>query len=250
MAIKTDTEPKHRPAALVDPTWRPLYKVGAVALIVAGVAYLIITVTSSIIGVAPSNTAKYLHALMTHLGTATFTYTVVAVADLALIPAALALYFALRSISKGWMLLATVVLLIYVAIDISTFVPTAFALVTLGSHPQNAAILGAEHFGLATVSLSQFFGWVFPDIAFLIIAVAIRVGHLGRFTSLLGFLLVPLSLLGGIAFLDPVNSLQKFQLPALAVQGFFSLALGFMLLRLDRGASSRSSSRTVAMPIR
>lgn len=42
------------------------------------------------------------------------------------------------------------------------------------------------------------------------------------------------SIIGGIAFLHPVTSLQNLQLPALAVLGFFSLALGTKLLRLDR----------------
>ncbi len=73
--------------------------------------------------------------------------------------------------------------------------------------------------GLATVSLSQFIGWVFPAFGFLIIAVVIRVGNFGRFTSLLGFLTVILTIIGGTAFLHPVTSLQKFQLPGLAMLG-------------------------------
>jgi len=177
---------------------------------------------------------KYLHALVVHSGAASFTYAVVAIADFALIPAALALYFALKGISKSWMLLAAVIILTYVAIDISTFVSAAFALVTLAREAQTATVVSAENFGLATVSLSQFIGWVFPAFAYLIIAVVVRVGHLGRLTSLLGFLTVITSVIGGIGFLHPVTSLQNLQLPALALFGLFSLALGIMLLRLDR----------------
>lgn len=132
------------------------------------------------------------------------------------------------------MLLATAIILTYMAIDISTFASTAVALVVLAHEAQSAAVVSAEHFGLATVSLSQFIGWVFPAFGYLIIAVVIRVGHLGRLTSLLGFLTVILTIIGGIAFLHPVTSLQKFQLPGLAMLGLFSLALGIMLLRLDR----------------
>jgi hypothetical protein len=128
----------------------------------------------------------------------------------------------------------TVIILTYVAIDISTFVSVAIALLALARDTQSATIVSAEHFGLATVPLSQFIGWVSPPFAFLIIAVVVRVGHLGRFTSLLGFLTVITSIIGGIAFLHPVTSLQNFQLPALALLGLFSLALGIMLLRLDR----------------
>jgi hypothetical protein len=211
-----------------------LYKIGGIALLAEGLAYLIITVTSPIIGVAPGNNMKYLHALAAHSVTASFTYAVVAIADFALIPAPLALYVALKDVSKSWMLLATAIILTYVAIDISTFVSTAFALVVLAREAQSAAVVSVEHFGLATVSLSQFIGWVFPGFGFLIIAVVIRVGHFGRFTSLLGFLTVILTIIGGITFLHPVTSLQKFQLPGLAMLGLFSLALGIMLLRLGR----------------
>ena len=82
-----------------------MYKIGGIALLAEGLAYLIVTVTSPIIGVAPGNNMKYLHALTAHSGTAGFTYAVVAIADFALIPAALALYVALKDVSKSWMLL-------------------------------------------------------------------------------------------------------------------------------------------------
>lgn len=134
--------------------------IGAIALLVEGLAYLTITVASPIIGVAPGNNMKYLHALTVHSGIAAFTYAVVAIADFALIPAALALYLALKEISKSWMLLATVIILTYVAIDISIFVSVTIALVALAHEPQSATIISAEHFGLATLPLSQFIGWV------------------------------------------------------------------------------------------
>ena len=157
-----------------------MYKVGGIALLVEGLAYLVITVTSPIIGVAPGNTQKYLHALAVHSGTARFTYAVVAVADLTLILGALALFVALKEVNKSWMLLATAIILTYVAIDISTFVSTALGLVVLTHEAQSAAVVSAEQFGLSTISLSQFFGWVFPPLGFLILAVAIRRGRFGR----------------------------------------------------------------------
>jgi hypothetical protein len=101
----------------------------------------------------------------------------------------------------------------YVAIDISTFVSVAVALVALAHETQSATIASAEHFGLATVSLSQFISWVFPAFAYLVIAVVIRVGRLGRFTSLLGFLTVITTVIGGIAFLHPNTSLRTCSFP-------------------------------------
>ena len=63
------------------------------------------------------------------------------------------------------MLLATAIDLINAAIDISTFVSTALGLVELTHEAQRAAVVSAEQFGLSTISLSHFFGWVFPSSA-------------------------------------------------------------------------------------
>ena len=127
--------------------------------------------------------------------------------------------------------------------DISTFVSVSFALVALGHEPQSTAIVGAEHFGLATVQLSQFIGWVYPAIAYLIIAVVIRVRGLGRITALLGFLVFLTNIVGGISFLHPVNSVQKYQDPGLFLLGLYSLALGILLFKFEN-QTSRTPART------
>jgi len=55
---------------------------------------------------------------------------------------------------------------------------------------------------------------------------------------LLGFLTVITTVIGGIAFVHPVTSLQNLQLPGLALLGLFTLALGIKLLRLDRNPNA------------
>ena len=232
------------PTEPVDHTWNWLYKVGGIALFVEGIAYVIILVTGPMLGAAPGNNENYLHALASHPGLASFSYGVTAAADFVLIPAALALYMAFKGVSKTWMLIAAAILLTYVAIDISTFVSTSTTLVTLTQSyasttnaTQQAAILGAEYYGLATVPLSQFIGWVFPPFAFLIIAGCVRRGKFGRGVPLLGYFLFLLSVGGGIAFLDPIPYLQSFQLPALALYALYMFALGNILVKLGRHRS-------------
>jgi hypothetical protein len=217
-----------------DSSWKTLFRIGGFALLVEGVAYLVIIATATMIGAGPANNMTYLNALGAHSVAANVSYSVTAIADFALIPAALALYLALRDISRSWMLLATAILLTYVAIDISTFVLTAFALVALASLPQSAGIVAAEHFGLATVPLSQFWGWVYPPIAFLIIVLVMRAGHLNRWTRLAGVATVIASTLGGFGFLFPVAYLLNFQFLALALYALFMFGLGAMLLRWDK----------------
>jgi len=209
--------------------------------LVEALAYFVILVASPMMGAGPGNSENYLRALASHAGLANFTYAVVAIADFVLVPAALALYLALKGVSKSWMLIAAAIIMTYVAIDISTFVLTSTTLVTLTQSyaasvnaTQRAAILGAEYYGLATVPLSQFIGYAFPPFAFLIVAGAVRRGKFGRGIPLLGYFLFLLSVGGGIGFLDPIPYLLEFQLPALAVYGLFMLALGLMLIRLGR----------------
>ena len=161
--IRTLSEGKNQ----VDMSWKTLYKVGGIACLVEGVAYLMLTAMGPMIGVAPGNTLTWLNALATHPQLAVFDYGVVTgIADFVLIPAALALYFALRGVSKSWMLVATGIILTYVAIDISTFVSegpngslTTFA--SLASGARFAPLL------VATVTLcpASIMLWVYNLVA-------------------------------------------------------------------------------------
>jgi hypothetical protein len=76
-------------------------------------------------------------------------------ADLVLIPGALAHYIALRKFHKTARLIATGILLTYVAVDISTFVITSATITMLTQNAatniaQRAAMPGAEFYGLAS----------------------------------------------------------------------------------------------------
>lgn len=224
----------------VDHSWNSLYKIGGIALLVEGITYLMITAMGPMMGVPPGNTLTWLNALAAHPQLAVLDYgAVTGVADFVLVPAAFALYFALRGVSKSWMLVAMGIILTYVAIDISTFVSTAIDLTWLTQNyaattdaAQRAAIMGAEYSALSTIPLSQFLGWTYPPFAFLIIAGAVRRSKLARGVPLLGYFTVIFSIAGGISFLDPIAYFQNFQLPALAVYGLFMLGLGRMLWKL------------------
>src|SRR5579872_7321311 len=121
---------------LDDPKWKALYEVGAIALLMEGIAYLIIVVTSSMIGAPPGNNFQFLNALAAHPSTAYFTYGVIALADLALLPGAITLYLALKSVNKKWITIATGIIFFYVVVDILTFLRTAISLVSLSQSAQ------------------------------------------------------------------------------------------------------------------
>lgn len=88
-----------------DTNWKAMFKIGGFALLVEGVAYLVIIATIPVIGAPPANNMTYLHALGAHSVAANLSYSVTAIGDFALIPAALALYLALRNVIRSWMLI-------------------------------------------------------------------------------------------------------------------------------------------------
>lgn len=209
---------------------------------VEGISYLIITVTGAMIGVSPGNNEKWLHAVATHPELSEATYGLLTgIADLVVIPGAFALYLALGKVHKAAMLIATGILLTYVAVDISTFVSTSVTITMLTQNyaattnsTQRAAILGAEYYGLATIPLSQFFGWFFPSFGYLIAALVIRSGNFGRVTAVLGILASVFDIAGSFAFWYPGSYLESFLTPGLALLGLFALFAGIMLIRLGR----------------
>jgi hypothetical protein len=223
-----------RPEYLADDKWKMWYKIGGIALLVEGMTYLMILVTSPMIGAAPGNNLQYLSALAAHAGLANFTYYAILLADLILIPGSYGLYRAFKSTNR-MMLVATALIWIYVVVDLLTFVPAAISLVALSQQAQTTSVLATEHSLLAIVPLSQFFGWVEPPIAFALWIAIFRRANFGRFARIFGFFLVPFSVLGGISFLVPTSAyLQNFQLPALAVYGIFFLGLAEVMFRLHK----------------
>ena len=201
-----------RQAYLDEPKWKTLFETGAIALLVEGIAYLVIVVTSSMIGAPPGNNFQFLNALAAHPSAAYFTYGVIALAHLTLLPGAITLYLALKNVDKKWMTIATGIIFFYVVVDILTFVQTAISLVSLSQSAQTASVLAAEKSELLIMPLSQFFGWVVPPVAFVIWISTMRKAHMGAFSRVFGFFTVLFSVVGGISFLVPTYaSLQNFQ---------------------------------------
>jgi len=214
------------------PSSKSWYVIGGVALLVQGLAYAFIVGAGTMISVAPANSVQYLNALAAHASTARFEYLVTAVADLAFVPAAIALYLLLKDVSKTLVTVATVLILAYVVIDMSTFVHAALSLTVLSQSVQTASVLASEHAALSVVPLSQFFGWVEPPFAFAMYILVLRKANLGRFARIFGIFLVMFSIMGGLGFLFPSYTyLASFEVPAFAAYVLFFLGFGEAILR-------------------
>lgn len=224
---------------------------GGIAFVIAGGAYLVITVTGAMIGVSPGDNVRWLAALAARPTLSIVTYGVLTgVADLGLIPAVLALYLTLARFRRSAMLLASVILLVYVAVDMSTFVPTAIALTRLSAThatttdiAQRTALTGAMTYGVATIPFSQFFGWFFPSLGYLLVAWTLRTARLAARVAVLGFLAAAFDIAGSLSFLWPGQYWDTFVTPGLALLGLFQVFAGLLLLRLARQPLGASTSQ-------
>ena len=206
--------------------------IAGVALVVQGLAYALMVGAGMQVNVAPANSVQYLDALAAHASAAKFEYLVTAAADLAFVPAAIALYLLLKNVSKILVTVATVLILAYVVIDMSTFVPAALSLAYLSQSAQTASVVSSEHAALSVVPLSQFFGWVEPPVAFAMYILVLRKANLGRFARIFGIFLVMFSIMGGLGFLFPSSTyLANFEVPAFAAYVLFFLGFGEAILR-------------------
>lgn len=202
------------------------------------------------IGVTPGNSLQWLAAVAQHPRLSTATHGILTgIADLALIPGALALYLALRSINRNAMALAAAILLSYAAIDLATFVSNAIAISTLtqsyasASDPlQKAAILGAERFGLANLPASQFFGWFLPSFGYLITAFSMRQRRLGGGLFIVGVLASVTDIAGSIAFLSPGSYWETFLTPGLALLGVFAVLAGIRLIGFPKWTTTATAA--------
>jgi len=227
------------------PERKTLLTVGGVALMIEGVAYLLITITGGLIGVTPGDDPRWLQAITTQPALSLITYGVLTgVADLVLIPGALALYLAFRKNHGAVMLVAAAVLLSYVAIDVSTFVSTSTAITLLAQgyaattdQAQRAAFLAAEYYGLSTIPLSQFLGWFYPSMGYVIVScVMLREGVHGA-APYLGVAAGVVDIIASFSFLFPGTALELLMSPGLALLGLFALFAGLALVRMARSTA-------------
>jgi hypothetical protein len=93
------------PNTAPDPGWNSLYRIGGICLFAAGVFYFVATALAVVLP-APTNAETYLRALAEHRRVAFAYFAGSALADVLLVPAALALYFALRHLARTAVLLA------------------------------------------------------------------------------------------------------------------------------------------------
>lgn len=244
--LNTQSERSGKVVEEVDHSWNWIYQVGGLCVLLAGILYVVGAGLGWVLGVPPGNTTAFLQAVTSHPVLAMTTYGVFGLTDILLIIGMGALYLALKGLHKNAMLVAALLVIVFYIVDLATFIPNSMTLATLTqsygsavSDAQRTALLGAEHYILATIPLSQFAGYVLPSVGFLITAIVMFKGVFGKHTGRLGILANALGIVGGFYFLFPVMSLSLLLTPCLVLYGLWLIAAGRRLYMLGKTSGVR-----------
>lgn len=222
----------------IDQTWKGVYRVGGIALALAGVAYLIGSTIGFQLGTPPGNSQAFLQSLAGHPAQAQLAYWLFLLADIAFIPGILGLYLALKEINKSAMLIATAWLAFFYIMDLVISELHTLVLITLtqsyastSSEVLRAAYQAAEAWGLATLPIGTFFSWVGPSSAYVIVTIVMLKSAFGRYTALLGLIVNALAVVCSIYYLHPILVLLIIQTPVLLLYGVWLIATGRRLFK-------------------
>ncbi len=106
-------------ANAMDPEEQRLYRVGGIAAIVFGIAYVVIIGLYVPIGARPRGVEAWLTSLAAHTMSWWAILALSVLTDLLLVPVALALYLALKRLDRNAMLLATASVGLFVILDLA-----------------------------------------------------------------------------------------------------------------------------------
>ena len=233
-----------------DPTWKGLYRVGGLCLLLIGVSYLIGAVLSIIIGPAPSGGELYLKSLAGHVMLAQVNFGLFALTDFLLLPAVLALYLALKHLAKNPMLIAAVLLALFLVLDLAITEVNSLTLVSLTQHytaatsdAQRAAYVAAADYALATIPIANFFSYAVSSVGLLITSLVMLKGVFNRPTALLG-IVASLEGIGGSLYVF-VPAFAQLLVPSLITFGLWALFAGTRLNKLSAqpgGVTARTAA--------
>jgi hypothetical protein len=223
----------------IDSSWRGMYGLGGICLILAGAAILAVAVLSILLGPPPSGGEEYLKALSGHALLARFNFGLFALADLLLLLGVLALYLSLNRVAKNSMLAGTAFLALFVVLDLAITELNSLTLVTLTQHyraaasdAQRAEYVAAADYALATLPIGTFLSYFVSSVGLLIVSIVMLKGLVSKAAAYAGIVASAAGILGGFYPVLPV--LGVLLTPSLVAFGVWSVLAGAGLCRLRR----------------
>jgi len=179
----------------IDPEWRWLYRVGGISALVLGIGYIVIFPLYAQVGAPPAGDGevwlKYLS------GKTTVWWAILALSVLTgflFVPVGLSLYLALKGINRNVMLVATALVLLFVALDLSITWSHYASLLTLSARydaattdVQRATYVAAATYGSAILASRLFVVYAIVDLSFaiLLIGTVMLKGNFNKATAYL-----------------------------------------------------------------
>ena len=226
---------------VVNPTWKGIYRIGGISLLLAGLMYLLGSTLGFYLGATPGDSPAYLEALASQPTLAEVTYWVFALTDVLLLIGTLGLYLALKEINPSAVLVATALLGFFIILDLGITEANSLALVALTRNVtaatdevQRAAYLAATNWGLATIPIATFFSWTGPSCGFLAISMVMSKSFFGKATARFGVIVFALGIILGFYFLYPVPVFALLLTPVLIMYGAWLVATGRRLYSLGK----------------
>jgi len=237
--VRTQEDTHGQALVAPDPSWKGVYSVSGMGMIVAGVIFLVDAVLSIVIGPAPSGGEAYLKALAEHERLALANFGLFTLTDFLLLPGVMALYLSLKHINKNSMLMAAGLMLLYIFLDLSATELDSLALVgltrryvTATNEAQRLAAVAAADYALAALPIATFCSYVVSSIGFLIPSIVMLKGVFSKPTAYAGIVACLAGIVGGFYVVLP--ALAVLLVPSLIAFGLFSGLAGLRLYALGR----------------
>ena len=236
----------------VDPSWKGVYRVGGVCLLLAGLIYLIEVTLNSFWGMpGATDSVHYLQSLAAHPHEAQVQYGLYSLADFLFVPGLFALYLALRHIAKNPMLIATGLMAVFIVVDVAITEPNSLTIVALTQHAaaatsatQQAAYMVAANYALAALPLATFYSWVVGCVVVLIASIVMLKGTFVKLISYLGIVAGIMGIVAG--FYVYVPALVVLATPTLFAFGLWWVLMGIRLYRLGNQQGAGETAKVLA----
>ena len=229
----------------VDPDGKWLYRVGGMAGLVFGIAYIVIIALYVPLGAKPSGAEAWLSHMAGNQMTWWAILGLSVLTDFLLVPVAMALYLVLKGINRNVMLLATACVGLFIILDLALTWTNYAALITL-SADYASAVNDAQRTMLVTtatypatvleLNLLFVYNTLTLSVGILLTGFVMLKGVFSKGTAYLGLVT---GALGIIAVVGPsfVSALSATIIIASLLTTVWALLVGYGLYRLSRQCS-------------
>lgn len=225
--------------------WAKLYRIGAVLLILTAVIWTIVFRLGSNLYASgqPSDAMGYLHLFAQKSALAATDWSLWIVSDILLIPASIAIYFALRRTNKRLALAGTILSLVYCVYDIFVTELSSLILVHLAqgyagamTDAVRASIVASANSIVSALPLMTFFSFLIGSVGMLLWSVVMLRNAFGRRLGIFGIIANFLAVLGSLYPLisNPPIVLGIIFVYCIPIVAIWFVLVGIQLLRINK----------------